>query len=199
MTNITESELLRCGFYIKSLPKKTIEDYNHIIKSTSKRYNRVKIIAKKVFELVTVDYDTVLDGEIDIKNLVFKVSVDHGKHVWFFSSPVVLAHEVEQVEHLLSINSKIEYKNDHGFVYLIKSKDGYKIGKTFNIHGRRIFSVNIPFLYHIEKLIISKHYEIIERNLHIIFGKEKNHEWFDLSQNDLNYFSMTSNQISPVF
>jgi hypothetical protein len=75
-----------------------------------------------------------------------------------------------------------------GFVYVIKSDYGYKIGKTVNLKDRtRLFSVKLPFPISIEHYAWFEDYSAAERDFHRRFhDKRLEGEWFDLSSQDLS-------------
>lgn len=74
-----------------------------------------------------------------------------------------------------------------GYVYLIRSPYGFKIGKTVNIKSRtRLFEVKLPFPISVEHFSWFDDYSRAERELHGIFhGKRLEGEWFDLTPNDI--------------
>lgn len=74
-----------------------------------------------------------------------------------------------------------------GFVYVIRSEYGYKIGKTVNLKDRtRLFAVKLPFPISIEHYAWFEDYTAAERNFHLMFHvKRKEGEWFSLDTNDL--------------
>lgn len=74
-----------------------------------------------------------------------------------------------------------------GFVYVLKSAYGYKIGRTRSMPNRmRTFGVQLPFLYTIEMCAwFDDHYEA-ESSFHRMFADKRiNGEWFDVSEDDL--------------
>ena len=80
-----------------------------------------------------------------------------------------------------------EFKREVGYVYIIKSKLGYKIGKTKNIKNRlKIFDVKLPFEFEIKHYIKTVNYNELEKHLHSYFiDKNINGEWFDLNLSDI--------------
>ena len=79
---------------------------------------------------------------------------------------------------------KEEKKAEIGYIYVIKSKYGFKIGKTKNIQNRStIFNVKLPF--EIEFIITEQvpDYHNIELELHEKYSKvHLNGEWFSLTE-----------------
>jgi len=74
-----------------------------------------------------------------------------------------------------------------GYVYVIRSEYGYKIGKTVNLRARsRLFEVKLPFAITLEHYAWFDDYTTAERDFHETFrAKRKEGEWFDLSPSDL--------------
>ncbi len=74
-----------------------------------------------------------------------------------------------------------------GYVYVIRSDYGFKIGKTVNLKSRtRLFEVKLPFPIQIEHYAWFDDYTAAERNFHEMFSaKRKEGEWFDLNAQDL--------------
>lgn len=80
------------------------------------------------------------------------------------------------------------YQKIIGYIYVLQSKYGYKIGKTVNLRERtRLFGVKLPFKF---DLIISglvNNYSKVEADLHRQFGEKRlEGEWFELSSEDLH-------------
>lgn len=76
-----------------------------------------------------------------------------------------------------------------GYVFLIRSPHGYKIGKTANIQNRlRLFSVKFPFPVSLEHYAWFEDCSGAERALHTRFhSKRLEGEWFDLNDADIAY------------
>jgi len=76
-----------------------------------------------------------------------------------------------------------------GFVYLLKSPYGYKIGKTVNIRQRtQLFAVKLPFPTELLHYARFDDYTSAERRLHQRFHfKRLEGEWFDLNESDIAY------------
>lgn len=73
-----------------------------------------------------------------------------------------------------------------GYVYIIKSQYGYKIGKTKNITNRMSdFSILLPFKFEIHSIVKCKEFTELELILHRCLNhKRLNGEWFDLIDDD---------------
>ena len=76
-----------------------------------------------------------------------------------------------------------------GYVYVVGSDHGYKIGKTVNLKNRyKLFEVKLPFHIWLESYAWFENYSEAESNFHRVFAnKRKEGEWFDLSASDLEY------------
>jgi len=70
-----------------------------------------------------------------------------------------------------------------GFVYLIESEYGYKIGRTKNVRSRtQLFGVKLPFPIRLVHIIETTDYVALERDMHHYFkDKRLEGEWFDLT------------------
>lgn len=75
-----------------------------------------------------------------------------------------------------------------GYIYVIRSKFGFKIGKTVNLKQRtRLFEVKLPFSNSLEHYAWFEDYTRAERELHLQFhAKRLEGEWFDLDEKDLS-------------
>lgn len=75
-----------------------------------------------------------------------------------------------------------------GFVYLIRSQYGFKIGKTVNMKSRtRLFEVKLPFPINVEHFAWFENYSEAERAQHDMFrGKRLEGEWFNLDAADID-------------
>lgn len=74
-----------------------------------------------------------------------------------------------------------------GYVYVIKSDHGYKIGKTRRMKDRaQLFSVKLPFQIEVVHYAWFDDYSFAEATLHRMFhAKRLEGEWFDLNHQDL--------------
>lgn len=74
-----------------------------------------------------------------------------------------------------------------GYVYVIRSKLGFKIGKTIHLKARtRLFEVKLPFPISLEHYAWFDDYTYAERSLHLAYqAKRLEGEWFDLDASDL--------------
>jgi hypothetical protein len=74
-----------------------------------------------------------------------------------------------------------------GYVYVIRSQNGFKIGKTVNMKSRtRLFEVKLPFPIKIEHYAWFENFSDAERSLHEMFrSKRLEGEWFNLDATDI--------------
>ncbi|PMX03126.1 hypothetical protein C1X59_05745 [Pseudomonas sp. FW215-R2] len=86
-----------------------------------------------------------------------------------------------------------------GYVYVIRSKLGFKIGKTIHLKARtRLFEVKLPFPISLEHYAWFDDYTHAERSLHIAYqAKRLEGEWFDLSASDLQQIK-TLGKLVPI-
>lgn len=85
-----------------------------------------------------------------------------------------------------------------GYVYVIRSEYGFKIGKTVNIKQRtRLFEVKLPFPITVEHYARFEDYSEAERFFHQRFYSQRlEGEWFDLSDDDLAYIKDQGESVS---
>jgi hypothetical protein len=83
--------------------------------------------------------------------------------------------------------AKAEKKIATGYIYLIESQLGYKIGKTKNINQREnFFSVKMPFEFSFLDYRLCIDYHALELELHAKYSHKRiNGEWFSLSPQDV--------------
>jgi Meiotically up-regulated gene 113 len=76
-----------------------------------------------------------------------------------------------------------------GYVYLLRSEYGFKIGKTVSMKSRtRLFEVKLPFRFSVEHFAHFENYSQAERDLHQHFrGQRLEGEWFDLRPPDITH------------
>jgi hypothetical protein len=76
-----------------------------------------------------------------------------------------------------------------GYVYLIWSQYGYKIGKAVNVKSRtKLFEVKLPFPIRVEHYARFSDYTRAEKSLHLHFHEKRQEgEWFDLNSDDVNF------------
>ncbi len=76
-----------------------------------------------------------------------------------------------------------------GFVYLLRSAYGFKIGKTVSMKSRtRLFEVKLPFRFSVEHFAHFDNYTEAERALHDHFRSQRlEGEWFDLKPADIEH------------
>lgn len=87
-----------------------------------------------------------------------------------------------------------------GFVYVIRSEYGYKIGKTVNLKNRtRLFEVKLPFPISIEHYAWFEDYSHAERSLHLHYhAKRLEVEWFALNPADLAHIKAQGEMINVM-
>jgi len=87
-----------------------------------------------------------------------------------------------------------------GYVYLVRSKYGVKIGKSVNVRNRtRLFEVKLPFPITVEHYAWFDDYSFAERELHQKYhAKRLEGEWFALSENDVDHIKTLGKLVSVV-
>lgn len=174
---INENNLLLDGYIIF---------YKNIIIKNQKKYKQIFVKNEK-------KYSIDLEGEIDTNKIFFKEYI--GK-------------EKKWIEYRNNLNWNIREWNESdnniknlGYVYLIKSKYGYKVGKTKNLFKRnKIFEVKLPFNFEIKNFIITSNYNEVETEIH---HKLKlfhlNGEWFKKDIFIENYFTSVKTYLNKSF
>ena len=76
-----------------------------------------------------------------------------------------------------------------GYVYLIWSQYGYKIGKAVNVKSRtKLFEVKLPFPIRVEHYARFSDYSRAEKALHVHFHEKRQEgEWFALNDADVAF------------
>jgi hypothetical protein len=90
----------------------------------------------------------------------------------------------------------ISVSDDPGYVYVVRSPYGFKIGKARRWRERtQLFHVKLPFPISVEMTGWFSNYSVAERNFHRRFhAKRLEGEWFDLSDVDL---AQIRSELSP--
>ena len=78
-------------------------------------------------------------------------------------------------------------EENKGFIYILKSKHGYKIGLSKNVKSRmKLFHIKLPFKFEIIGYYRVEHMIKSETYLHKKFkNKRLEGEWFDLNDDDI--------------
>ncbi|MGV8864545.1 MAG: GIY-YIG nuclease family protein [Pseudomonas sp.] len=87
-----------------------------------------------------------------------------------------------------------------GFVYVIRSDYGFKIGKTVNMKNRtRLFEVKLPFAISVEHYAWFDDYSHAERSFHMQYhAKRLEGEWFDLNPADIAHIKTRGKAVTVV-
>lgn len=104
---------------------------------------------------------------------------------------------IERDSHGSVLNAERVYQKTPGYVYVIKSEYGYKIGKTVNVKSRsQLFSVKLPFPIELVHYAWFDNYSEAERGFHDQFShKRLEGEWFDLDHEDVAIISRQGKQV----
>lgn len=176
---MNESCILKAGFNLQKNAKKYLKTIKEISKEP------VFSLEDYYFEKECEEFSYELQGTIINKILIFKIrsSKNVKKFVALVNFTEIIT--IKNAEDLLRFSADLNV--DFGFVYIINSDLGYKIGMTKSIHDRtRIFNVKLPIQWDFEKVYCLKDYKLLEKFLHSKFENKKiNGEWFNLSEEDL--------------
>lgn len=189
---MNESLLLKCGFEVAKC------DTKFYLEKLRKYSNGIKIISieENFYSKEIEEYSFEYDGTISKTIKVFKAKINFGKteFLTFIDDEVT----IKKADELIQLTSAKNIEK-LGFVYLIKSKLGYKIGYSKEIHNRnKIFNVKLPFQWEFAKIFCLQDYKLFEKFLHNIFvDKKLNGEWFDLDEEDLVSIEKVYTQIIP--
>lgn len=87
-----------------------------------------------------------------------------------------------------------------GYIYLVRSPYGVKIGKSVNVKSRtRLFEVKLPFPISVEHYAWFDDYSYAERELHRTYhSKRLEGEWFDLADEDIAHIKQLGSPVSLV-
>ncbi|MCG6146630.1 GIY-YIG nuclease family protein [Leptospira bandrabouensis] len=166
----------RVCFYIKQVEALKLYDIMDSFQVYINQNASIKTL-KGYIELAT----KVKENGIDLE---FNISID-----------MFIARCQIKIEDLEEKNIQIEKQNrikkakaeDKGFIYILKSEFGYKIGKTKKPKERHAhFTVKLPFNFEkvFEIEVIGYHQR--EKDLHDLYNvKRINGEWFNLTESDL--------------
>ena len=87
-----------------------------------------------------------------------------------------------------------------GYVYLVWSMYGYKIGKAVNVPKRtKLFEVKLPFPIRVEHYAMFSDYTQAERSLHLHFHEKRlEGEWFALNAEDISFIKTFGRPMADV-
>lgn len=94
---------------------------------------------------------------------------------------------------------KMERMPDPGFIYILESEYGFKVGKTRDLPSRmNFFGVKLPFETGLVHVIPSSNITRAETALHGVFAHRRlKGEWFDLGERELAFLCETSS-LEPI-
>lgn len=192
---INESRLVQCGFaFVKqALPFDLLEKIES--KMAQSRYYH--FILNGYYQLECEKYEKEFDANITEIVKVYKIKGRFGKHQWILCCNSYEFYEIETLEHLLTICNNIYHNKQLGFVYVIKSDFGYKIGQSNNLTNRnRQFEVKLPFDWSFYKIYTLEKFKEMEKMSHeLMADKRINGEWFALSNEDFVLLDLLYKQL----
>lgn len=181
---INESNLLKAGF------SKSEVTGSILAKIQNSTHRVLSVFSNQCYKISTVSYDYSLGGEIPQNIFCVQYKGKYGRLSWFlvFSGEV---YDVNTMEEVLEVDNSLSIDRSLGFCYVIKSKYGYKIGYSNQIHNRtKLFSVKLPFEFEIVQYYMLSDYKKMETMAHdLFFEKWVNGEWFDLQKSDFQMLS----------
>lgn len=148
------------------------------------------------------DYDSVKFSSITIiKNndsfeiLESTVLVELDKSSFVFGNSTVGSDATNNYELVLDTKIKNEFmpaSKKAGYVYLLKSEYGYKIGRSKRPKTRNnIFNVKLPFEVEMIRKVLVKDYFKAESHMHSVFSAIRmNGEWFEMKNEDVIKFDL---------
>lgn len=186
---MNESDILKAGFTFQKNAKK----YLKTIKELSKE--PVFSLEDYYFEKECEEFSFELQGTIINKVLIFKIRTSKNRKEFIALINFRELYNIKNAEDLLRFSADLNV--DFGFVYIIKSVLGCKIGMSKSIHDRtKIFNVKLPIEWEFERVYCLKEYKLLEKFLHSKFESKKiNGEWFNLSEEDLKLIENFYNSI----
>lgn len=96
-------------------------------------------------------------------------------------------HRIQEIKENRLNKKKTQREKDVGYIYILKSELGYKIGKSKTLNNRMsVFNVKMPFAFESIFDAQIENYHSIEKELHELYAdKNINGEWFNLSDEDI--------------
>lgn len=97
-------------------------------------------------------------------------------------------YEIMDICAILSVFNKVNLKKkDFGYIYILKSSHGYKIGKTKDVEVRlKTLRAQLPFELELVHSFNCENMSGKESILHKLFSHKKiKGEWFDLDEDDV--------------
>lgn len=155
----------------------------------------------------------VLSGKVTLlyqsKHLILKPNPSGGVPQWRNSNEFIFNKSVADRYKLLQhvnilfpvslgcIDYSSALTNNEGFVYVLKSAHGYKIGKSKDVKNRvQLFNVKLPFDVECIYYAYFDNYHKAETELHERYKHRLlQGEWFDLSNEDIAYIQTTGKTI----
>lgn len=133
-------------------------------------------------------YYQELKKDYDEKNLYF-INSNYSLVEWVICSFEEYCEEYREKKEIYD-NKQIKRKRrleEIGFIYILKSKYGCKIGKSRELEKRlNLFDVKLPFKIECILTVQTKEYHTKEKILHERYAsKHLDGEWFQLDENDI--------------
>lgn len=144
-----------------------------------------KFIRNYVYTCTLQEYSHVFDNIINRNMTVIEIATHHGKYIYVS----IIEGECTILNSISDLSIENRYNKSLGYVYLIRSKYGYKIGCTKTIKKRaKTFNVTLPFDWSFHTILLTPNHHMVEQSLHSIMDTKRiNGEWFNLSDSDVAY------------
>ena len=175
-----------------------IRNYQHIQDAAMlNQYNSIDWLAQSFYKLTTTDNES-FGRAIQEKYLNFPFLAENVRNMLIdlFPYPLDAFNSNKKIDIQERKKSIQKHKRVKGFVYIIKSSEGYyKIGKSIDKETRiGTLEVKLPFEIDVEHTIESDDYTLAEKTLHNEYEKKRvRGEWFSLSKKDLMFIKKIKN------
>jgi hypothetical protein len=192
---ITESRLIQCGFEFVS--QKLNFDLLEKLENKIPHSRYYHFVLNGYYQIECEKYEKEFDAVITEVVKIYKIKGRFGKHQWILCYNSYEFYEICTLEELLSICNNIYHNKQLGFVYVIKSDFGYKIGQSNNLTNRnRQFEVKLPFDWSFYKIYTLEKFKEMEKMSHeLMADKRINGEWFNLDDKDFVLFDLLYKQL----
>jgi hypothetical protein len=192
---INESRLIQCDF--EFVPQKFTFELLEKIESKIPHSRYYHFVLNGYYQLECEKYEKEFDAVVTEVVKIYKIKGRFGKYQWILCYNSNEFYEIETIGDLLSICNNIYHNKQLGFVYVIKSDFGYKIGQSNNLTNRnRQFEVKLPFDWFFYKIYTLEKFKEMEKMSHeLMADKRINGEWFNLDDKDFVLFDLLYKQL----
>ena len=185
LDNTFETRIKQFTYYSKDSYVSYREQFVNFIRHLEKRVSTI------YFHLNT-DKEKVLSISATTTNFYFKYSINPDKSSSFE------IHYIQKTTRDFEVNFlKSRIHETSGYVYILKSEYGYKIGCSGKLTNRlNHFKILLPFKYTVHSVIKVKDFHRLEILLHTSLShKRLNGEWFELEDSDFEEIDLILNNL----